>query len=210
MEAADDICYAILDLEDAIELNILGFDDIKPILLQLCGDLEYDDAIFATQASARRKISALRGKAMENMVESTVQAYMENLPQIMNGEYRGELLSDGSADVRDGLQKAKAMARNRVFPDNRKAELEVGAYSTLGTLLDAFCAAAYELHCGGHENLSYRSQKIISLMGIHSPQPEWDLYPSYMRVLDFIGGMTDNYAAYLARQIGGMVNSRPG
>lgn len=210
MEAADDICYAILDLEDAIELNILGFDDIKPILLQLCGDLEYDDAIFATQASARRKISALRGKAMENMVESTVKAYMENLPLIMNGEYRGELLSDGSTDVRDGLQKAKAMARNRVFPDNRKAELEVGAYSTLGTLLDAFCAAAYELHCGGHENLSYRSQKIISLMGIHSPQPEWDLYPSYMRVLDFIGGMTDNYAAYLARQIGGMVNSRPG
>ncbi|WP_261844569.1 deoxyguanosinetriphosphate triphosphohydrolase [Aliamphritea ceti] len=207
MEAADDICYAILDLEDAIELNILGFEDIKPILLQLCGDLEYDDEIFATQASARRKISALRGKAMENMVESTVQAYMANLPAIMNGEYQGELLSDGSTDVRDGLKKAKALARDRVFPDNRKAELEVGAYSTLGTLLDAFCHAAYELHCGGHENLSYRSQKIISLMGIHSPQPEWDLYPSYMRVLDFIGGMTDNYAAYLARQIGGMANS---
>lgn len=207
MEAADDICYAILDLEDAIELNILGFEDIKPILLQLCGDLEYDDEIFATQASSRRKISALRGKAMENMVESTVQAYMANLPAIMRGEYQGELLIDGDPDVRDGLQKAKALARSRVFPDNRKAELEVGAYSTLGTLLDAFCHAAYELHCGGHDNLSYRSLKIISLMGIHSPQPQWELYPSYMRVLDFIGGMTDNYAAYLARQIGGMANS---
>lgn len=204
MEAADDICYAILDLEDAIELNILGFNDIKPILLQLCGDLEYDDEIFATQASARRKISALRGKAMENMVESTVTAFIDKLPLIMAGEYSGELLADGDSGVQLGLQAAKALARERVFPDNRKAELEVGAYSTLGTLLEAFCDAAYELHTGGEEQLNYRSQKIISLMGIHSPGMEWPLYPSYMRVLDFIGGMTDNYAAYLARQIGGM------
>ncbi len=204
VEAADDICYAILDLEDAIELNILSFNDIKPILLQLCGDLSFDDEIFATQASARRKISALRGMAMENMVESTVRAFMANLAQIMAGQYRGELLADGDPGVHKGLQDAKTLAKQRVFPDNRKAELEVGAYSTLGTLLDAFCHAAYELHSGGPEELSYRSQKIISLMGIHSPEAEWRLYPSYMRVLDFIGGMTDNYAAYLARQIGGM------
>ncbi|GGK85995.1 deoxyguanosinetriphosphate triphosphohydrolase [Amphritea balenae] len=204
VEAADDICYAILDLEDAIELNILGFNDIKPILLQLCGDLNYDDEIFATQASARRKISALRGKAMENMVESTVAAFMANLSQIMVGQYTGELLADGDPQVQAGLSSAKLLARDRVFPDNRKAELEVGAYTTLGTLLDAFCEAAYELHTKGPDQLSYRSQKIISLMGIHCPGQGLPLYHSYMRVLDFIGGMTDNYAAYLARQIGGM------
>ncbi|MEH6578820.1 MAG: deoxyguanosinetriphosphate triphosphohydrolase [Amphritea sp.] len=203
VEAADDICYAILDLEDAIELNILGFNDIKPILLLLCGDLNFEDEIFSTQASARRKISALRGKAMENMIESTVSAFMANLPQIMTGEYRGELLADGNSEVRKGLQDAKELAKQRVFPDNRKAELEVGGYSTLGTLLDAFCHAAFELHSGGHKQLSYRSQKIISLMGIHSPEAQWRLYPSYMRVLDFIGGMTDNYAAHLSSQISG-------
>lgn len=204
VEAADDICYAILDLEDAIELNILGFNDIKPILLQMCGDLNYEDEIFSTQASARRKVSALRGMAMENMVESVVAAFMANLPSIMSGQYMGELLVDGDPGVQAGLQKAKDLARERVFPDNRKAELEVGAYTTLGTLLDAFCQAAYELHTQGSDQLSYRSQKIISLMGIHSPEADWRLYPSYMRVLDFIGGMTDNYAAYLARQIGGI------
>ncbi|WP_432472708.1 deoxyguanosinetriphosphate triphosphohydrolase [Amphritea sp. HPY] len=203
VEAADDICYAILDLEDAIELNILGFNDIKPILLQLCGNLDYQDEIFSTQASARRKISALRGMAMENMVESTVAAFTANLPQIMTGKYNGELLADGDPGVQQGLSAAKQLAKERVFPDNRKAELEVGAYSTLGTLLDAFCEAAFELHTGGEDQLSYRSQKIISLMGIHCPQADWPLYPSFMRVLDFIGGMTDNYAAYLARQIGG-------
>lgn len=205
MEAADDICYAILDLEDAIELNILTFDAIKPILLKLCGDVEFEDGIFYSQASARRKISALRGKAMENMVNSAVDAFMNNYVKIMAGQYQGELLLDGDAGVKEGLSAAKALAKNKVFPDTRKTELEVGAYSCLGILLDAFCHAVYEQYRkGSADNLSYRSEKIMSLMGIHAPDPSWSLYHAYIRALDFISGMTDNYAAYLARQIGGL------
>lgn len=205
MEAADDICYAILDLEDAIELNILTFDTIKPILLQLCGGEVEDDKIFSSQASARRKISALRGRAMENMVSAAVQAFIENYAAIMAGTYQGELLTDGNTGVGEGLRAAKKLAKEQVFPDTRKTELEVGAYSSLGTLLEAFCHAVYEQHSQGQtDGLSYRSEKIISLMGIHAPEPEWPLYHAYMRALDFISGMTDNYAAYLARQIGGL------
>lgn len=204
MEAADDICYAILDLEDAIELNILSFEQIKPILLEMCGVLEVDDEIFNTEASARRKISALRGRAMENMINSAVSAFMEHYPQIMAGEYKGELVSDGDPGVRDGIQRAKALARDKVFPDTRKTELEVGAYRTLGALLDAFCRAVYDNHHQQGENLSYQTEKILSLMGIHAPSRDKPLYQSYMRALDFIGGMTDNYASYLARQIGGL------
>lgn len=205
MEAADDICYAILDLEDAIELNILSFETIKPILLQLCGGEVADDKIFSSQASARRKISALRGRAMENMVSTAVRAFTENYAAIMAGTYQGELLTDGNTGVGEGLSAAKKLAKEQVFPDTRKTELEVGAYSSLGILLEAFCHAVYELHSQGQtDGLSYRSEKIISLMGIHAPEPEWSLYHAYMRALDFISGMTDNYAAYLARQIGGL------
>ncbi|MGI1668783.1 MAG: deoxyguanosinetriphosphate triphosphohydrolase [Neptuniibacter sp.] len=204
MEAADDICYAILDLEDAIELNILSFEEIKPILLKLCGDTSFDDEILSTPASARRKISALRGKAMEYMVGSAVQAYMDNQDAIMSGQYKGELLSDGEQSVMEGLQEAKSLAREKVFPDTRKTELEVGAYSTLGVLLEAFCDAVFENHRLQGQDLSYRSERIINLMGIHAPDPELPLYNAYMRALDFISGMTDNYAAYLARQIGGL------
>lgn len=202
MEAADDICYAILDLEDAIELQILTFEEVKPILLQLCGDLDFDDAIFTSQASARRKISALRGKAMENMINAAIAAFMDNYDAIMAGRYQGELLMDGEVMVREGLQTAKRVARERVFPNNRKAELEVGAYTTLGVLLNAFCDAVYELHTQGGEDLGYRTEKIINLMGIHAPRADWSLYASYMRALDFIGGMTDNYAVYLGNQFG--------
>lgn len=203
LEAADDICYAILDLEDAIELHILSFDDVKTILLQLCGDLAFDDAIFTTEASARRKISALRGKAMENMVDSVVATFMKHYSEIMSGTYGGELLLDGDPMVRDGICTAKQVARERVFPDTRKAELEVGAYTTLGVLLGAFTDAVYEQHCKGRDGVGYRAGKVLQLMGIHAPMPSEPLYNGYRRVLDFISGMTDNYASYLARQIGG-------
>ncbi len=205
LEAADDICYAILDLEDAIELNILGFDEVRPILLELCGDPDFENAVLRSEASARRKISALRGRAMESMVNSAVSAFMDHRDAIMRGVYSGELLADGDPGVRDGLHQAKKLARERVFPDTRKAELEVGAYNTLGTLLDAFCRAVHENHVQRGQGLSYRTEKIISLMGIHSPAPEVPLYRAYMRALDFISGMTDNYASYLARQIGGLL-----
>lgn len=204
MEAADDICYAILDLEDAIELNILTFEEIKPILLTLCGDTSYEAEIFTSQASARRKISALRGMAMKHMVSSAVQAYMDNQHLIMRGNYNGELLADGDPGVRDGLYQAKKLAREKVFPDTRKTELEVGAYTTLGVLLEAFCHAVHDNYQLQGKGLSYRSDRIISLMGIHAPAPELPLYKAYMRALDFISGMTDNYATYLARQIGGL------
>ena len=200
LEAADDICYAILDLEDAIELHLLSFDEVKPILSQMAGDLSFDDAIFSTQASARRKISALRGKAMENMVNSVTGAFREHYEEIMCGEYIGELLLDGDPMVRDGITRAKEIARARVFPDSRKAELEVGAYTTLGILLEAFITAAWELDQQGEEGLGYRSQKIINLMGIHAPLEQSSLYQRYMRVIDFISGMTDTYATYLATQ----------
>jgi len=203
VEAADDICYAILDLEDAIELHILTFDEVKPILLQLCGDLDFDHEIFTSQASARRKISALRGKAMENMVESAIMAYRHHYPAIMNGQYTGELLADGDPMVKAGLATAKRIARERVFPNNRKAELEVGAYTMLGVLLEAFCDAVYEAHADSPAQPGYRTEKIMNLMGIHAPEPDWPLYQSYLRAIDFISGMTDNYCIYLARQIGG-------
>ena len=104
--------------------------------------------------------------------------------------------------VRDGIARAKQLARERVFPDTRKAELEVGAYTTLGVLLNAFIEAVWEVNTLPPEDLGYRSQKIMNLMGIHAPEPDLSLYDCYIRALDFIGGMTDHYATRLASNFG--------
>jgi len=69
-------------------------------------------------------------------------------------------------------------------------------------LLEAFLTAANEVVT--EKEISFRSQRILDLIGRHGPQPGWDLYHAYLRVVDYIAGMTDAYAVDLAQAIRGL------
>ena len=202
LEAGDDICYTILDLEDALELNILQYEAVEQILLQLCGWETPHEYAQDTRLSPRRRISAFRGRAMERMLASALAAFVRHQGAMLRGEYHGELLLDGDADVAAGVNADKKLAYEKVFRNARKSELEIGAFSTIGTLLDVFCHAVYEQHKTGTPSFRYR--RVLDLMGGNAPAPNQPLYEAYMRVLDYVAGMTDQYATYLAHQIGGM------
>ncbi|MCX7204606.1 MAG: deoxyguanosinetriphosphate triphosphohydrolase [Proteobacteria bacterium] len=203
MEAADDICYAILDLEDGIEIGMLAYEQVEPLLIQICGGkqdlLELE---IAAAPSARRKISLLRGKAIERCVLDVTETFMLHYTAIMEGKFQGDLLNASPSSMRDGINAAKQLARDRIFNERRKIEIEVGSFTCLDILLNAFCNATYQQKVS--PQMSFRMKRILDLMEYNAPRKEWSLYESYSRVLDFIGGMTDNYATYLAQQVGGM------
>jgi dGTPase len=96
---------------------------------------------------------------------------------------------------------AKDMARKKIFQDKRKTLHEIGAYTTLEILLNAFCGAALE-QFGGHTP-SFKSRRILDLLGNNAPDPQWPLHTSFLRVIDFIAGMTDSYASEMAREMTG-------
>jgi dGTPase len=203
MEAADDICYAILDLEDGIEIGMLAYEQVEPLLIKICGGkqdlLELE---IAAAPSVRRKISLLRGKAIERCVLDVTETFMQHYTAIMEGKFQGDLLSSSPSGMRDGINAAKQLARDRIFNERRKIEIEVGSFTCLDILLNAFCNATYQQKVS--PQMSFRMKRILDLMEYNAPKKEWPLYESYSRVLDFIGGMTDNYATYLAQQVGGM------
>ncbi|HOG68453.1 MAG TPA: deoxyguanosinetriphosphate triphosphohydrolase, partial [Fibrobacteraceae bacterium] len=97
------------------------------------------------------------------------------------------------------------LGRERIYPDRRKTELEVGSYTTLSTVLDAFISGVYEFRLYGKN--SYRADRIVRLIGQAKIGQSVSSVEAYHQVLDFVSGMTDNYAIYLARQIGGLVNT---
>ncbi len=103
--------------------------------------------------------------------------------------------------LRRCVLNAKALARDKIFNDKRKTLHEIGAYTTLEILLNAFCGAALEQHNYG--TLSFKNRRIFDLLGYAAPQPDWSLYKSFMRIIDFIGGMTDSYATEMAREMTG-------
>lgn len=202
MEIADDICYALIDLEDGIEMGILRYEEVEAILKPLLADdwLRYK-ADFDSADNERRRLSMLRGKAMEKMVAAASQAFLDNEAKLLAGSLVGEL-SDHCPDVvKKAIGGAKSLARERIFKDPSKTAIEVGAYSTLANLLSTFLQAAKELIETGHS--TFRNSRVLEMMGPSAPQADWTLYQAYMRVLDYVGGMTDNYAADTARQFSG-------
>lgn len=202
MEAADDICYAIIDLEDAVELNILEYGEVRDVLCRINPDAEA--AIAQDERhSPLRQLGALRGKAMQVIIDAVTEAFIEHHTQILAGTLSGDLLSHCPKAVVLGIAEAKSIAQRKIFKDRRKTEIEIGAYGTLSTLLTAFIHAGHELHQSGQNPLSYRSQRIIDLMQHEAPGADQPLYEIYQRMLDFITRQTDQYATALARQISG-------
>ncbi|MFO1379510.1 MAG: deoxyguanosinetriphosphate triphosphohydrolase [Chitinivorax sp.] len=202
MEAADDICYAVLDLEDGIEIGLLKYLQVEPIFLTLAGDSPMLREELAEAPTVRRKISLLRGKAIQKAVNAVADAFVAQHDELLAGEFSGDILRACPSHIVDSIVSAKTLAREQIFNDRRKVEVEVGAHSTLDVLLDAFLNAVHQLISS--ERQSFRSKRILDLMEYSVPQRDWSHYQAYMRVLDFIGGMTDNYAQYLARQVSGL------
>lgn len=201
MEAADDICYRILDIEDALELGMLRFDDVSGIFNNLAGNETDHFSDIGEDYAARRRISQLRSRAIENLVRQCSNIFIENYLNLMAGSYTSELIKDVDGITRVGLEQAKEITRNNIFLDRRKIELEIGSYATLETILNAFITAINEFKSG--KAISFKSQRLLDLMGASKVDRKSSYHECYLRVTDFVSGMTDNYATHIANQLSG-------
>ena len=218
VEAADDICYGIVDLEDAVELKILTFDQVLDVLTKslTAAEREAIKEKFTVATAFRVNLSRLRGALFDRLVQAAVQAFLDNYDAIMAGTYSGDLFAGLGEEHPDRgiVEAAKKLAGERVYTVTRKVELELGCSSTFACLLDAFCGAA--LKCSSHlcdkqhTSIDRKSKLVLRLLGDHSPLEtdppsgdSWNDYQCVRRALDFVGGMTDNYAVYVAQQIQG-------
>ncbi|WP_454826914.1 deoxyguanosinetriphosphate triphosphohydrolase [Paraburkholderia xenovorans] len=216
MEIADDFCYALLDLEDGLEMGILDWDEVfsllEPVLdASKVEDLKND----LDKVRVGRRPPLMRGKVISAFVEDAAQAFVKNENAILAGKVN-ELLPLCSAPIIDCVKGAKELAKSKVFSHPRKIELEIGAYNTISTLLEVMCEAANDLVGEQGKGTSYRSSRVLDLIGADTFDPRIKqsgshsepYYHAFMRVLDFVSGMTDNYATHLAMQFSGMGSVR--
>lgn len=202
VEAADDICYGLIDLEDGVEMDLLDYSEVEQLLLDLVGnDLPETYRQLGSKDSRRRKLAILRGKAIEHLTQAAAHAFTEQQALLLAGQLPGDLVHHMRDPARSCILKAKQLAREKIFQDKRKTLHEIGAYTTLEILLNAFCGAVVEFH--GGQPLTFKNQRIFDLLGNSAPQQGWTLYQSFLRVIDYIGGMTDNYATQMAREMTG-------
>jgi len=206
MEAADDICYGLLDIQDAVELKIIKLDETREIFDLLIGEEEAKQTFESARYNDTQKLSKLTAVAMHNLTEHTVDVFKNNLEEIIKSE---KFIKDlpsifENENLKSGLEKAKEFSKEKIFNEKRKIELELGAYNIIDVLLDNMIRATHELHTNGEKNLTFKNRRILELMGENQPNNQGSLYNKYQRVIDYIVGMTDNHATYLAHQLSGM------
>jgi dGTPase len=208
MEAADDICYALIDLEDGIEMGFLTYEEVVEILRTVV-DFE-QISLFHPSCEGddlrRRKIAIARGRAMNVLIDGIADTFIQQKDYLLNGSFiYNDLIEACGGNVQQCIKLAKSTAQQKIFNNPRKLQLEIGAYAIVEILLDSFIKAAYafKIHQDG-EPFSFKHGRMLELMGSHKPKKSWSLYHAYMHVLDFISGMTDNHATHIAKQLRGM------
>ena len=198
LEAADDICYALIDLEDGIVLNMLSYEQVEPIFLNLLGDYARPQELSMPFSTWQQKIAALRGRVMKRLVDEVSTAFAQQHQQILSGQLQGSLLQYCPADIELGIQAAKNLARDKIFEHPQKAGLEIIAHQSLQNILDAFIPLTTP-----HKALSFKEQRLISILQRSGASFGHDHYENIMQVLDIISKFSDHQAYNLSQQLQG-------
>ena len=164
----------------------------------------------------RVNFARVHGLIFDKAISGAIEAYLNNYERILQGEYNGNLfaLLDETDPRRKLISEAKKLGRESIYLDPKKIEIEIGCYATFDTLLSEFCTAAINqaevLSDGaGKSKLPWKSGHVMQFLGDHAPAagnapPQgWTSYQCLRRIIDFVCGMTDNYAVYVAKQLQG-------
>lgn len=199
MEAADDICYGVLDLEEAVEMGIITFDEFCNLFEEIKKEIQ-DPPLETNQCCA-----AIRSKFIGKCIDFVSEEFIRNYDAIMNGNFtQPDFFKNSQNPIAIMLNSSKKLAQEKIYNQPNKVKREIGSYPCLHHLLNLFIPAVNEFYEkeGCLKSLSGRNKSIINLLD-KKPNIETKKYQAYLEVLDFIGGMTDNYAINLATETSG-------
>ncbi len=206
VEAADDITYQIMDVEDAHKLNILSTTETKDLLMAFWDDSSHSGqsffnntkTTFATVTDPNEQISYLRAMLINKLVGECISVFMDHYDAIMSGKDIPSLVDLLKGTSATAMKHCSALAVKRIYNHPSVVEVELAGYRILGALLEEFIDAILNPH-------SHYAQKLLAILpGQFCCSPESSTYTKIQSVLDFLSGMTDLYALELYRKIHGI------
>ena len=201
VEAADDICYEIMDIEDAHKLRILSFDETMELLLgffdattreRILGRID-DEGI----TDNNEKVVYLRACVIGCLEHECARAFVEHEAEILGGTFEGTLIGSVDKDVRDAYRRCSDLSVRRIYNSKPVLDVELSGYKIMETLMDALTEAAVSPDKFHSEQLRKR---FSNQYDINSDDFETRL----MAVIDFISGMTDVFALDIYQKIQGI------
>ena len=199
VEAADDICYEIMDIEDAHKLKILTTDETKNLLLAYFSDEQKQHIMqrMSTVDDSNEQIVYLRSCVINTLETECVRVFVENEDKILDGEFQGSLIDHIDTVPREAYKRCEKISYSRIYNSKDVMDIEIAGFKVITTLIDLMVQAAI------HPNKAF-SQLLINRVSTQYDIKAPTLYGRIMAVLDYISGMTDVYAMDMYRKINGM------
>ena len=199
VEAADDICYEIMDIEDAHKLKILSTDEVIPLLLGYFDDTRKAriEHVMSNVDDPNERIAYLRSCIIGILVEKCADAFAAHEQEILDGSFSGSLLDHITPLEKECYRKCEELSWNKIYCASDVVEIELAGTRIISFLIDELVNAVSD------PTLNYSRlllAKVPEQYEINSPT----LYGKIQAILDHISGMTDVYALDLYRRLNGM------
>lgn len=204
VEAADDICYSIIDMEDAHRLGIVNSRDCEDLFIDLISAVNGNDIIrvkdkLSIISNANERISYLRAKVINSLINKSVSVYQSNFNKILDGTMDTALL-DVFKQENSSLIEIEKFSIEKIYNHKNVIEIENAGYNVMYELLDHFIPSII-LNKNQWKNYDKMALKLIPKQFVYD---DATIYEKVLGVLDYVSGMTDNYATDLYRKIKGI------
>ena len=202
VEAADDICYQMMDIEDAHKLKILTTQETQDLLLAYFPDERKAHILDTLKivSDTNEQIAYLRSSVIGLLIGECTRAFLDNEVQILEGEFEGSLIKHITERPAAAYQHCAEVSFKKIYRSRDVLDIELAGFRIISTLLELMIDAVRS------PEKAY-SQLLINRVSGQYNMKATALYERIQAVLDYISGMTDVFALDLYRKING--NSLP-
>ena len=201
VEAADDICYEIMDIEDSHKLKILSFAETEHLLLSFFDeDIQQkirQRIIDEELTDENEKVVYMRASVIGKLENECVAAFLAHEEEILAGTFEGSLIDHISERQKKAYKECEKISYSKIYQSKPVLDIELSGYQIMATLMEVFIEAAV------NPSRFYSKQLLRRVSSQYDIENE-NLEERIMAVLDYISGMTDIYALDIYQKINGI------
>ena len=201
VEAADDICYEIMDIEDSHKLKILSYAETEHLLLSFFDeDIQQkirQRIIDEELTDENEKVVYMRASVIGKLENECVAAFLAHEEEILAGTFEGSLIDHISERQKKAYKECEKTSYSKIYQSKPVLDIELSGYQIMATLMEVFVEAAV------NPSRFYSKQLLRRVSSQYDIENE-NLEERIMAVLDYISGMTDIYALDIYQKINGI------
>ena len=209
VEAADDICYRVIDIEDGFRLGHLSFQEAMDLFYPILPDGSRQQTRLDRISGDKEKIEYLRAKVISEAINEVLSCFLDHEAEMMAGRFDEPLMNHIAK--REEMERLIEVAMDKIYCAPEVVEIETAGFQVVSELLERFIQILDDIAEHG-QGASPRSQMMVRLIPVQfvgaNRLPVQDAYTRLLRLTDFVSGMTDSYAVSLYKKLTGI--SLPG